>query len=133
MALFGLGKKADETKKVVPDVKEKKEKKTPAAKSASPASTKSGNRSDLTHILVSPRITEKATMHSAQGVYVFDVDGSATKSSVAQAVIAHYKVTPRMVRVVTIPRKVKRSMRTGKTGIKHGGKKHTYILKKASK
>ena len=85
---------------------------------------------DLSHVLKSPRITEKATMHAEQGVYVFDVAENATKRSIMQAVLAHYKVMPRMVRVVTIQSKMKRNMRTGKSGMQHGGKKAYVYLKK---
>ena len=85
---------------------------------------------DLSHILKNPRITEKATMHSEQSVYLFDISSRATKRSVSQAVSALYKVTPRMIRIVQIPMKVKRNMRTGKRGIKRGGKKAYVYLKR---
>ncbi len=86
--------------------------------------------SNLAHILKHARITEKATMHSEQGVYTFDIADSATKRDVIQAVQKLYKVTPRLVRVVTIPTKVRRSARTGKVGVKSGGKKAYVFLKK---
>ncbi|MEY4747615.1 MAG: ribosomal subunit protein large subunit ribosomal protein [Candidatus Parcubacteria bacterium] len=82
------------------------------------------------HVLRRPRITEKATMHSNESVYTFDIDGGATKRDVIQAVRAMYNVTPRMVRITRIPSKIRRSMRTGKRGIKHGGKKAYVYLKK---
>jgi len=49
---------------------------------------------------------------------------------IIEAVRELYKVTPRMVRVVTIPAKLKRNARTGKPGVKHGGKKAYVFLKK---
>ena len=111
---------------------EKKVTKKPAVKEV-PAvveTTTNVNMSNLAHVLQNPRITEKATTHAEESVYVFDVAESATKRMVMQAVFVHYKVRPRMIRVVTIPTKVKRSMRTGKTGVKHGGKKAYVYLKK---
>ena len=85
---------------------------------------------DLSSILRHARITEKATMHSADGVYTFDIAESATKRDVVQAVMALYKVTPRMVHIVKVPKKTRRNPRTGKTGITRGGKKAYVYLKK---
>ncbi|MDO8522096.1 MAG: 50S ribosomal protein L23 [bacterium] len=84
----------------------------------------------LSHVIVKPRITEKSTWHSAQGVYVFDVALDANKQQIAQAVRAIYTVTPRKVHIVTVPSKRKRSARTGKLGVKGGGKKAYVYLKK---
>ncbi len=88
---------------------------------------------DLSHILLIPRITEKATMHEAAGVYTFDVASSANKRQITEAVRQLYKVTPRMVRIVRIPSKQKRNMRTGKIGAKSGGKKAYVYLKLGDK
>ncbi len=85
---------------------------------------------DLSHILQHARITEKATMHSTDSVYTFDVATFANKKDIMKAVQAIYKVTPRMVRVVTVPEKKKRNMRTGRIGIKRGGKKAYVYLKR---
>lgn len=81
-------------------------------------------------VLQQARITEKATMHSDAGVYTFNVAESATKRDIVSAVRALYKVTPRKVAIVSIPSKVRRNMRTGKIGMKHGGKKAYVYLKK---
>lgn len=85
---------------------------------------------ELSHVIVKPRITEKATSHSAQGVYVFDIAVNANKHQVARAVRAIYSVTPSKVRVVNVPSKSKRSARTGKLGTQGGGKKAYVYLKK---
>jgi len=82
------------------------------------------------HILTHARITEKATMHQEQGVYTFDISEGATKRDVVKAVQALYKVKPIMVRVVPVPSKVRRNSRTGKIGMKQGGKKAYVYLKK---
>jgi large subunit ribosomal protein L23 len=112
MALFG--KKQNSEKKV--------EKASSGQASVSVAS--------YAHILKSPRITEKASMHSAESVYTFDVATFATKPQIARAIREVYKVTPRMVRVVTIRPKATRNMRTGKSGMRSGGKKAYVYLKK---
>ena len=81
-------------------------------------------------VLKNPRITEKATMHSDVGVYTFDVTESATKRDILKAVRVLYSVSPRKVAIVTIPKKWKRNMRTGKKGMQGGGKKAYVYLKK---
>jgi large subunit ribosomal protein L23 len=90
----------------------------------------SGGSQSLSHILKHARITEKATMHQSDSVYTFDIADGATKRDVVQAVRALYSVTPRMVRVVPIPKKLKRNARTGKSGMRGGGKKAYVYLKK---
>lgn len=87
-------------------------------------------KANLAHVLKHARITEKATMHIEQGSYVFNVSENVSKREISQAVKALYGVTPRMVRVVTIPAKAKRNMRTGRIGMKQGGKKAYVYLKK---
>ena len=86
--------------------------------------------SSIAQVLKHARITEKASMHQSEGVYTFDVMEGATKREIMQAVFALYKVTPRMVRVVRVPSKVRRSARTGKMGVKRGGRKAYVFLKK---
>ena len=85
---------------------------------------------DLTHVLRQVRITEKASMHSEAGVYTFNISERATKRDIKQAVFALYKVTPRAVRVLRVPTKVRRNAKTGKTGVTTIGKKAYVYLKK---
>ncbi len=102
-------------------------------KTATPVAEKVKGESivrDLSHVLTQARITEKASMHMADSVYTFNVASDATKRDVLRAVQALYKVTPRMVRVVNIPMKSIRHARTGKMGMKGGGKKAYVYLKK---
>ena len=68
-------------------------------------------------------------MHQGVGVYTFDVAERATKQDIAAAVRQTYKVTPRKVRIVVVPSKTTRSMKTGRTGVKSGGKKAYVYLK----
>jgi large subunit ribosomal protein L23 len=86
--------------------------------------------SDYAHVLLNPRITEKATFAGNVSAYVFDVATSANKKEIASAVKAAYSVTPRAVRIVNIRPKMVRNMRTGKRGMKQGGKKAYVYLKK---
>lgn len=116
MALFSRKKNTEHAKEVV------------AQKQASAPSGQSSVR-DLTHVLSHARITEKATMNQEKNVYVFNIAPSATKRDVLQAVRQLYSVTPRKVAVVNTPRKVKRSMRTGRTSIVGGGRKAYVYLK----
>ncbi|MCR4280985.1 MAG: 50S ribosomal protein L23 [Candidatus Kaiserbacteria bacterium] len=117
MALFG------KTKKTAPAVKKPG---APIEKEVAVSAMPAGSA----HVLIHPRITEKATMHGAMGVYTFDVAESANKHQIAQAIRELYKVTPRMVRIVRIPSKIKLNSRTGKRGVKRGGKKAYIYLKK---
>ncbi len=107
-------------------------KKTAASKTGdlSALAERSGNRTSSAHILRHARITEKATMHSLESVYVFEVATSATKRDIVMAIRDIYNVTPRMVRVAPIPTKTTRNMRTGVTGVKRGGKKAYVYLNK---
>jgi len=114
MALFSRTKKD-----------EKKEEKAVVA--AAPIAV---SGADVSHVLLQPRITEKATVATGMNVYVFDVEPSASKQQIKYAVERAYKVHPRMVRVVRIPTKTVRNMRTGQVGTKQGGKKAYVYLKK---
>lgn len=85
---------------------------------------------DIVGVLRAPHITEKASDGMARGVYVFDVALSATKPQIKAAVKRVYNVNPTHIRVVRIPRKETRNVRTGVRGVKGGGKKAYVYLKK---
>jgi len=68
-------------------------------------------------------------MHQGANVYTFDVAPAATKRDIARAVQSLYKVKPRKIAVVRIRQKEVRNMRTGKSGVKKGGKKAYVYLK----
>jgi large subunit ribosomal protein L23 len=121
MALFS--RKTKETKADKPAKAAAPKKETQAA--AAPV-VHSGNA----HVLSNPRITEKATFASANSVYVFDVATSANKKQIASAVEGTYKVKPTKVRIVNTKAKMVRNMRSGKYGMKSGGKKaYVYLAK----
>lgn len=107
-----------------------KEEKKEAAPKKEEAVSSRGASHGAAGVLHNPRITEKATNHQVVGIYTFDVGENATKRSVVAAVSLIYKVTPRKVRMVRIPAKIKRSQRTGARGVSRGGKKAYVYLKK---
>ena len=124
MALFKTKK---EVKKVdrKSDVKDVKE--VSAAKIAHLAA-------DFTSVLISPRITEKASMLAQiekAPVYTFDVHPSATKISIAKAIQDVYNVKPLKIRVVQVPEK--KVFSRGRAGVKKGGKKAYVYLKAGEK
>lgn len=114
MALFSKTKKTEKA--------EKKEAKTVAPAMPAVASAKD--------VLRAPRITEKASVLAQQNVIVFNVSADATKNDIVSAIKKQYKVTPQSVRIVPVPSKTVRHMKTGRTGVKSGGKKAYVYLKK---
>ena len=121
MALFGTKKKKEET--LPPQGGEQKK----------AVEQQRRGISSYAHIFLSPRITEKATMQEESGVYTFNITAEANKREIIRAIQQTFKVTPRSVRIVQIPEKRKRSMRTGKRGVKKGGKKAYVYLKRGDK
>lgn len=149
MALFRLKKNTDDDKtpkkdEVVSNTKEVKEKvevanadtaveksKTPKKKAISPDTLSLNYNKDVSSVLKHPRVTEKATLMSESGVYVFDVSSRATKADVAEAIKALYKVTPRKINMVKVPsKKVRMRRQQNKYGVKSGGKKAYVYVKK---
>jgi large subunit ribosomal protein L23 len=82
------------------------------------------------HILLAPRITEKGAYLSEGGVYVFNIAQTANKSQIAAAIRELYKVTPRKVTVVNVPRKEVSTRGTNRKGRTAAGKKAYVFLKK---
>lgn len=83
-----------------------------------------------THVLLSARVTEKATDLAAHGVYAFNVTLGANKRQVMEAVKALYKVQPVAVRMVKVARKSTSHPRMRKQGVSTLGKKAYVTLKK---
>jgi large subunit ribosomal protein L23 len=81
-------------------------------------------------ILISPRITEKGAYLSEQGCYVFNVSPSANKQEIAHAIKTVFKVTPRKVTIVAVPKKTVNTRGTNRKGTAGGGKKAYVYLKK---
>ncbi len=89
-------------------------------------------RRTMAHVLLRPRITEKASQMSMdQNVYTFEVPESASKLHIKTAIKDFYKVTPVKISTVRIPRKA--VVVRGKKGMRAGGKKAYVYLKKGDK
>lgn len=84
----------------------------------------------VAHVLLTPRITEKASMAMEGFAYVFEVASDSNKRQISEAVQAVYKVKPRKVAIVNVKPKEVRNMRTGKKGMKGGVKKAYVYLEK---
>lgn len=97
---------------------------------SSDATVPSIHAQSLAHVLKSPRITEKASMAMEGFTYVFDVAPTANKREIMAAIKSVYKVEPRKVAIVNTKPKATRNMRTGKSGLKGGGKKAYVFLEK---
>lgn len=80
--------------------------------------------------MLNPRITEKGALLAEQGCYIFNIAPGASKSDVVAAVREVFKVTPRLVRVARVPRKVRMTRGTNRKGTSAAGKKAYVYLKK---
>ena len=89
-----------------------------------------GVKKHTSHILLSPRITEKGAYLSSLGAYVFNVSEQANKNEIARAVQEIFKVVPRKVTVVRVPRKRVQTRGSRRMGQTAGGKKAYVFLKK---
>ena len=83
---------------------------------------------DLSHIIVRPRITEKASMKAESNVYAFEVSTVANKKSIAAAIKEMFNVTP--VKIAIVPSPKKQVFVRNRKGITGGGKKAYIYLKK---
>lgn len=81
--------------------------------------------------ILRPRITEKASNVTAQNVYTFEVERSATKKQIAKTVSEMYKVKPIRVNITKNP--AKKVMYKGKAGQTRGVKKAYVYLKQGDK
>jgi len=88
-------------------------------------------------LVLKPRMSEKSYgLSETRNVYVFDVDGSATKHTVARAVAAQFKVTVEAVNIVNVKGKVKRTVKKGGravSGTRSDVKKAYVTLKEGDK
>ena len=76
-----------------------KAKPTAGGEDKSTTPTTATNR-NLTTVLKKARSSEKAYYATTNNVYVFEVDQSATKHDIRDAVRANYSVTPRRINIV---------------------------------
>lgn len=83
------------------------------------------------HLIMRPRITEKAGIAGEASVYTFEVEKTATKGKVKHAVKELYKVEPVKVNIVNLP--AKKVFIRGKFGSQAAVKKALVYLKKGDK
>lgn len=119
MAIFKKNKTVKKTKKAAPN----------AVVAHTPKGA--GATRSYAHVLLSPRITEKAGDLSSHNAYVFNVDPRSGKKEIAAAVKAIYGVSPLRVSTVTI--RGKATNLRGKKGKAAGGKKAVVYVKKGEK
>lgn len=90
---------------------------------------KTNTNEDLSWVLMSPRVTEKAAIQSSENVYTFNVHTDANKIQIKKAVAQFYQVTPERVNIiVNKPEKILGRNRRG--GVKKGFKKALVYLPK---
>lgn len=82
-------------------------------------------------LIISPRLTEKASNLSTNNVYTFNVKSNATKGNLAKEIEKTYKVKPVKITIINQPRKAVFSR--GKLGYKSAFKKASIFLKKGDK
>jgi len=93
--------------------------------------TEDKNKAKYAHILLKPRITEKANRLAESNVHAFEIAPSANKRDVSVAIKIFYKVMPMKVTIVKNPSK--NVLIRGKKGKKAGVKKAYVYLKKGDK
>lgn len=81
--------------------------------------------------LKEPHISEKATILSEKGKYVFKIYSQTNKSEIKKAIANLYGVAVKDVNIINI--KTKKRLLRGKEGKKHGYKKAIVTLEKGHK
>ncbi len=81
-----------------------------------------------TGVVLTPRMTEKASILTDASVYTFTVPQSANKLEIKKAFIAKYKKNPLKLAIVRIP--ARNVFKGGKRGVESGYKKVVVYLKK---
>ncbi len=79
-------------------------------------------------LILSPRVTEKASQQSTANAYTFVVDPKATKINLFAEIKAKYKVTPVKINITKMARQY--TFIRGKLGTTAGIKKAVVFLKK---
>ena len=126
MAIRNLLKRKSEDKK---SVTKKAEKALTPGSIRIDQSAEGGER--YARAILKPRITEKASFITEDGAYTFDVDPRANKSEIKKAFKEMYKVTPKKIRIITIP--AKQMFARNRQGSTSGGKKAIVFLKEGER
>jgi len=78
--------------------------------------------------MLTPRVTEKASILTDASVYTFNVPPRTTKGEFKKLFVAQYKENPRKIAVINTP--AKNVFRGGKRGVESGSKKMVVYLEK---
>lgn len=119
-------KETKETKKIEDKAEKKTTKATKAVKE-----TKKEVKEKEDSLIISPRLTEKASNLSSGNVYTFNVKDSATKITLAKEIEKKYKVKPLKITIINHPREA--VFARNSFGYKSGFKKALVTLKKGDK
>lgn len=125
MALFSFLKKKPVAKKAKKEIKKEPVKAEPIKRA--PAKTKGVGFK----LLKEPHISEKATILSEKGKYVFKIYSQTNKSEIKKAIANLYGVAVKDVNIINI--KTKKRLLRGKEGKKHGYKKAIVTLERGHK
>jgi len=118
-----------ETKKIEDTVEETKSTKKESKKEKEVK--KEVEKENKTTLILSPRLTEKASNLSSGNVYTFNVKDSATKITLAKEIQNVYKVKPLKITIINHPREA--TFFRNNLGYKSGFKKALVTLKKGDK
>ena len=83
---------------------------------------------EVKKLILSARVTEKASMQSSKNAFTFVVRKEATKGGIADEIKKTYKVTPRAINITMLP--ARNVFVRGKKGVQSGIKKAVVFLKK---
>ncbi len=129
---------AEETKLTKKESKKEKELKKEVEKETKKVEKKSEKNTEKeevkenkTALILSPRLTEKASNLSSGNVYTFNVKDSATKITLAKEIQKVYKVKPLKITIINHPREA--TFFRNNLGYKSGFKKALVTLKKGDK
>ncbi len=122
MAIFKKEKKVDK------EISEKADSSKKSTETKKVSVSYAGRSGEMEHILKKPHITEKASMHAENNVYVFEVSKRANKTLVRNTVKELYKVSSIKVNIINLP--AKKVSSKGIKGTKTGKKKALVSLKK---
>jgi len=122
-----------ETKKIEDTVEETKltKKESKKEKEVKKEVEKEEVKENKTTLILSPRLTEKASNLSSGNVYTFNVKDSATKITLAKEIQNVYKVKPLKITIINHPREA--TFFRNNLGYKSGFKKALVTLKKGDK
>ena len=118
-----------ETKKIEDTVEETKSTKKESKKEKEVK--KEVEKENKTTLILSPRLTEKASNLSSGNVYTFNVKDSATKITLTKEIQNVYKVKPLKITIINHPREA--TFFRNNLGYKSGFKKALVTLKKGDK